>query len=194
MTDEDWQKLMLQLPQLISGQGPGSRGAPSSDEQWRIARELLYGVARQVADPADADDVVQSILLRLQQPATLRRFLASRSPKGYATVMVRNAAIDAMRRKRRWVPVSEDLIWIEDSPEAVLQEVERQSAIRAALRQLSDSDRELLRMRFWSEMSIADIARKLNEPYSTVAVRMFRLLARLRVQLPQAAPAGGDKS
>lgn len=35
-------------------------------------------------------------------------------------------------------------------------------------------------MRFWENRTVADIARELKEPYSRVAVRLYRLIERLK--------------
>ena len=51
---------------------------------------------------------------------------------------------------------------------------------RRALRALSPSERRLLKMRFWDNLTVAQIADVLGEPYSRVAVRLFRLIQRLK--------------
>jgi RNA polymerase sigma-70 factor (ECF subfamily) len=139
-------------------------------------------MARLLAAPDDTDDVVQTVLLKLQSPDALRRMRASGSPGGYATVMVRNAAVDAIRRRATAAPQGEPPTTFE-APDEALDARARQAAVVDLLDSLAASDRLLLRLRFWEDLSIADIAGRLGMPYSTIAVRLFRLLRRLRSQM-----------
>jgi RNA polymerase sigma factor (sigma-70 family) len=48
---------------------------------------------------------------------------------------------------------------------------------------LTAEERETLYRRFWNGDSLGEIAKAQGLPYSTVAKRMFRLLAKLREQI-----------
>ena len=62
-------------------------------------------------------------------------------------------------------------------------QVEAATVIGQVLESLSDNDRELLQMRFWRNMTIAEIAGQTGLSYSATAVRLFRILHRLRDRL-----------
>jgi len=64
-----------------------------------------------------------------------------------------------------------------------VEQAEAASVIGEVLQSVGDSDRELLQMRFWRNMTIAEIANETGMSYSTTAVRLFRILHRLRDQL-----------
>lgn len=173
---EDWASLVAELESELRSRPAEAR--PANLGAWADLRRHLRRMARLLAAPDDADDVVQTVLLKLQSPEALQRMRASRSPEGYATVMVRNAAIDAVRRRATAVAKDEPPVF-EGADEALDTQAQR-AAVVDMLDSLAASDRLLLRLRFWEDLSIADIARRLGMPYSTVAVRLFRLLRRLR--------------
>ena len=100
--------------------------------------------------------------------------------------MIRNAANDLSRRERV-ERTSLGRLQLEALLEAAEHVAEKQDERIAALRKelllLRPADRTLLRLRFWKKLSFAQIAEELQVPYSTVAVRMFRLLRVLRERL-----------
>jgi RNA polymerase sigma-70 factor (ECF subfamily) len=144
-------------------------------------------MARLLVNAEHVDDVTQAVALKLQSVDTLSRMRAARSPEGYAFMMVRNAGIDFQRRHPHQ-PISlltdgDDAADPAPGQDEVLEQRVRSGALKAVLDDLADSEQLLLRLRFWDNLSIAEIAARLEMPYSTVAVRMFRLLRRLRSRL-----------
>jgi RNA polymerase sigma factor (sigma-70 family) len=134
----------------------------------------------------DADDLAQDILLRLLSVSTLRRVRASRSPEGYVVVMIRNRIRDEFRRGW-WKPESnQDLStwsaepWNDGGDELTL---DQRIALERFLSELSEDEWELIRLRFWEDRSISDLARAIGTTYSAASVRLFRLLKKLRHRL-----------
>lgn len=138
-------------------------------------------------DPEEIEDVVQTVALKLLDSSALARIRAARSPKGYAIMMIRNAAIDIGRRHARepqGLPAgSFDPSDQASMPDQILELETRREEVEQLLAGLSDAELLLLRLRFWENLSFGEIAQRMGMPYSTVAVRMFRLLRRLRSQL-----------
>jgi RNA polymerase sigma factor (sigma-70 family) len=60
------------------------------------------------------------------------------------------------------------------------QKAEAIERMKEALKSLRPEDRYLLRMRFWKGMRVDDIAEVIGVSYSATAVRLFRILSRLR--------------
>lgn len=188
MTDEpSWDDLVSRLENDLRARESDSQSKSTDDEAWEIAGLLLRSRARVLVyshsglQPADLEDLVQNVLLKLQTALTIRRLLAARSAEGYIFVMLRNAANDLVRRRQIERTIFRSL---EEPVEAVyVGSAETSAVIRQVLDSLSESDRELLRMRFWRNMTIAEIAKQARLTYSATAVRLFRLLHRLRDQL-----------
>jgi RNA polymerase sigma-70 factor (ECF subfamily) len=70
--------------------------------------------------------------------------------------------------------------------ESLLLAGERDGALHAALRRLSEADRDLLTLRFLEELPTEDVAAILGCSRANVYVRLHRALARLRGQLERA--------
>jgi RNA polymerase sigma-70 factor (ECF subfamily) len=159
-------------------------GAKGSDDTWSVVREHLRTTAARFVAREDVDDVVQTVLLKLQAPGALRRVRAAGSPGGYLAVMLRNAFVDLVRQRQAHgaAEVGERA---DDAPSQSqrLEETERSRRLAAFAARLSEADRELLRLRYWSDLSIAEIAGLTGMKYSAVAVRLFRILGRLRSRL-----------
>jgi len=184
-----WPQLLDRLERDLERRS--STGGTRDDQAWEEMRDRLYRCAMMVnarlrLSREELEEVVQDILLRLQSPDALRRLRLAGSQEGYLFVVVRNHVFDVGRRLgrelHRLVPLADDVASAHVAPESPEQD-ETAPALHRELQRLSKEERRLLSLRFWEGLSIAEIARKDREPYSRVAVRLFRLLRRLRDRL-----------
>lgn len=145
-----------------------------------------------VDDLASAEDVVQDAFAALA-----RRPGAVRDPSNalaYLRVSVLNAARSALRRRRTaraYTPPHEPA---PPSPEdsAVLAEEHRE--VITALHRLAPRQREVLVLRYWSNLSEAEIAQALDISQGTVKSTAGRALAALEKSLQQTAhPTSGEE-
>ena len=188
----NWTELLPRLEFDLLSRANNPRAAVD-EEAWNTITQFLSSRARVLTfsfsglQTADVQDLVQNVLLKLQSLETMRRLHAARSVEGYLFVMLRNAANDLVRRRQieRVIFRSlEDTVPEEQAVEhASVQTAENASVLGDALESLHAEERKLLEMRFWRNMSIADIARETEATYSNTAVRLFRILYKLRVQL-----------
>jgi RNA polymerase sigma-70 factor (ECF subfamily) len=78
--------------------------------------------------------------------------------------------------------------------EASVQTSEQRDAVQAAFAHLSEGDQELLTLRFFEELSSAEVAEVLGCSVQNVYLRLHRALGRLRKQLEAAMEnAKGDE-
>jgi RNA polymerase sigma factor (sigma-70 family) len=186
--DAAWKELLPRLEADLSARQSSSSRMEIDDDPWGSAEHLLRTSARLLhtilrASPEDTDDVVQETMLKLQSSRTMQRLRAAGSPAGYVMVMMRNAFADLSRRRFREVPTEglpEEMISGELSLEVQPQNSGDIERLKAALRSLRPEDRYLLRMRFWKNMSLNEISNSIGITYSATAVRIFRILSRLR--------------
>lgn len=169
------------LAALLRGDAPRTHPGWSEllDRARRTAAVLLsrYGVWT-----IDADDVAQDVVMRLYSAPALRRLRASGSVDGYLFVMIRNRVFDEIRRNRvRWRESAEGE-YAEDSGDGDLS-LDQRIALEEVLDELSPDEHTLIRLRFWEDRSIGDIAAELGLSYSAASVRIFRLLRKLRERL-----------
>jgi RNA polymerase sigma factor (sigma-70 family) len=188
-----WADIIERLKADLKAREAGAPDAALDDEAWEIAAGLLRFSTRILAfrfpglQQADIDDLAQKTLVKLQSLETLRRLDAAGSIEGYIFVMLRNAANDLARRRQfeefHFKSLHEKRTAEPSAEAGYIQQSEHESVLAAALEMLSQEEREVLRMRFWSNKSIAEIAAQTNMSYSATAVRLFRILHRLRKQL-----------
>lgn len=137
------------------------------------------------SDPGDAEDIAQDALLRAwRRRSTLRD--ASRRNEWLGTI-VRNEAFRQHSRVRpEPIPELDATEGAED--EQILSTVER-ADLRAVIESLSDSDRQLLFLRYGEDLTQQAIARRLGLPDGTVKVRLHRLRDKLRKAIVESREA-----
>lgn len=138
---------------------------------------LLRTAVLLVGDRGHAEDILQTALLRL----AARWRSVHTAPEAYVRRVLVNLARDRWRRARRRVP-EQELTNVEhvtagrDPAETV---VDRQ-ALRQALAQLPRRQREVVVLRFFADLSVAETAETLRTSEGTVKAHTSRAVARLR--------------
>jgi RNA polymerase sigma-70 factor (sigma-E family) len=137
----------------------------------------LLGIAYLLAGSShEAEDVLQSALAR-----AMRRWNRIDDPVAYVRRVMINVQISFWRRHRGrelLTPVRPDGP-VADGSEDVL----RRQALFKALRTLPPKTRAVLVLRYWADLSEADVAAELGCSVGTVKSRASRGLARLREHL-----------
>lgn len=145
---------------------------------------------------AAAEDLLQLTLLR-----TARRWhAAQKAPEAYARRVLVNLVRDRQRRaarraeERPFEEATTELLWARaDHADAVAGRDE----VIQALARLPIEQREVLVLRFYADLSVAESAAALDTSEGTVKSRTSRALARMRELLlspvtPSAQPASGE--
>lgn len=129
-----------------------------------------------------AEDAAQEVMIAVWRRAEL--FDPARA--GAATwifTIARNKRIDLHRRNVRGLPEPDDpTLQAEPEPDAHTQmsAAERDAQVRAAIDALSEDQRRVVRLSFFSELSHAEIASELGLPLGTVKSRLRLAFDRLR--------------
>lgn len=171
------------IAELLRGDPPGTHPDwPRLAEHVRRTAAIV--LRRYDVRWIDPDDVAQDVLVRLYASSAHERWKASGSVDRYLFVMVRNRILDELRRARIWSGRSADEVDMLDptlvNPELSL---DQQIAIDEALDGLSPDEYALIRLRFWEDKSVQEIADQLGLTYSAASVRLFRLLRKVRERL-----------
>ncbi|MDX2193787.1 MAG: sigma-70 family RNA polymerase sigma factor [Gemmatimonadales bacterium] len=146
--------------------------------------DRLYRYLRFHAPSADlADDLVAETFLRALRAAD--RYDPARGPVlAWLLRIGRNVLRDHLRATARRptaaVDVLRDLACDAPSAEERLLWEERVAELLAALRRLPEADRELVSLRYGSELSPTEIATLLGLREAVVRTRLWRALGRLR--------------
>lgn len=149
----------------------------------------VYRAAWRVTGNAeDADDVVQTVFLRLARRDVADGF---DNPAGYLRRAAVNAALDLVRARRR-----RDAVPLEDSapdpaptaPAAIDASMLRQR-LRQAVAALHPRGAEIFTLRYFEGYSNRQIAALLDSTESSIGVTLFRARERVREAL-EAGPEG----
>lgn len=138
---------------------------------------VLY--ARQWLDRAAAEDAVQEAFMRL-----IAQRSEPKNPRAWLFVTVRNAAISAGRSTRRREH-HEKAAAQQQLPVFVAASDDRIDAVaaEAALADLPPVRREIVVMRIWGAMKLAEIAEVVGQPVSSVHDHYQSALQRLRERM-----------
>jgi RNA polymerase sigma factor (sigma-70 family) len=183
-----------------------SRFASGDADSVRVVYQsygrLVFSIAFKVlGDTGLAEDATQQTFVQAWRGAG--SYDPSRPLGAWLTTIAKRVAIDVFRRERRHRNL--DNIDTADSSSLVtlppsIDQMEDVAQVRRALDELPTTDRDLIRMQHFDELSHAEIARELEIPLGTVKSRTFRahrrlagLLAHLRAEPGESSPTAGTE-
>ena len=166
------------------------------EDLYRRYYSLMYRKALSVTrSPSDAEDAVEAAILKLIDRIDLLRACRPVSLRSYLLSCAKNAAIDKLRRdnnqfKRLYTfdDAQDKLNAVPDAAEvdAGLLHAAQVDAIADALAQLPDRERELLRMKYYEELSDREIAAILGLNPSSIRTYLLRARRKLGAILKEA--------
>ena len=142
-----------------------------------VSRVYAY-VAYRLGDGVDAEDVTSETFARAL------RYRASFDPKvGSPTAwligIARRCIADSEREKTAVVPTDDDHV-LDQAIEGTADVAATRLDLAAAVASLGTRDRDLIALRYGSDLKVKDIAAVLGEKTNTVEVALHRALERLR--------------
>jgi len=164
-------------------------GTPTPLETiYREYGDLVFRTAFRVAGNAtDAEDVLQTVFLRLASPGKAGRLGAE--PRGDHQRAAVNGALDLVRTRRSaagTVPIegrAEGFHAKEPLPDASSEARELRGRLRRALARLAPRAAEVFVLRTLEGLPNREVARLLGSSPATVAVQYFRARTQLRKEL-----------
>jgi len=172
---------MDHIPALIKAAKNGDKDAFGSiyqlyyDRIYRFVYYLTY-------DSELSCDLTQNTFIKMWN--SLPRFkIENGSIQAYLFTIARNLVTDFRRRKREYTL---DLALNESKHEDMIEKVsklERQESLHEMLQTLPEIDRQLLILRYFEDLAMADIAKVVQKEESAVRVRIHRILKKLRKKM-----------
>ena len=157
-------------------------------------RGVYAAALRILGNPAQAQDVVQDVFLRVwRRPGA---FDARRGEIGsYLRMIARSRAVDLWREGQAAGRASDRLKLViepaeqrvDESPAAAIERADTRETVREALRRLPEAQREALGLAYWGGLSAGEIADREQVPLGTAKSRIRLGLARLRQECPALA-------
>lgn len=162
----------------------------------------IFGVCLRLTRDSDAAlEVANTVFYKAY--LNLRSFDASRSLRPWLLRIATNEALNALRGQRRdrehtvqgeqGAQLAELLPSRED-PAATVLAAERRAAVRAAVATLPEHYRLLITLRFFHDLSYAEIAEQVGLPVNTVGVQLMRARNLLRRALEAQEMTDDDPS
>jgi RNA polymerase sigma factor (sigma-70 family) len=167
------------------------------EQLFRECADDVHGYASSLlGDRAGAEDITALAFERLYR--SRRRLDRSRgTPRAWLFAIVRNAALDELRRRRRHGGTEfEDEHFEDDAgfgaqsrvgplqarsdPADALEQAERRATVHAALRELPLREREIVLLKFHGQLTNGELARVLGISESNAGTRVHRALTSLR--------------
>ncbi len=170
--------------ELVAAARGGNQAAFGSlvERHRHDALRVAYGIA-----DGEADDVAQEAFVKAYR--NLMQFRAGSAFRPWLLTIVANEARNRRRSFLRRnalvlrVRAAEPSGLVNDDPaDAVLHQARRETLV-AALSRLSDPDREVLSLRYFAQLTEAEMAAALGCASGTVKSRLSRALGRLRTEL-----------
>ena len=152
---------------------------------------MLHKAQSMVCDRQAAEDVVESVMLRLIDRIELLQGCNRASVRSYLVTCVRNEAIDRMRREKKTQSLDdaeEQLCKLPDeNPQldtGLIREEQIQAVIKA-LEALDDRERLALRMKYYDRMTEGEIARLFGMSRSGIRNVIDRARRHVEAQLQE---------
>ena len=144
---------------------------PGFDELYQQYAETVYRTARRITgNPADAEDVLQTVFLRLLNQGDVR--LDLQSAEAYLRRAASNVSIDILRRRTAHAETSLDGMISQPAHQTTPLLKER---LRRAIAGLSAEDAELFLLRNVEGLSTLELAQQFGIERGTVGSRLFRI-------------------
>lgn len=153
----------------------------------KIYREQKYkylNISKKIcASTEDAEDAVSEAFEKIMKKAEIILQLERHIIEPYCVVIVKHESYNILRKKNRKINIEETSIHKIQEPqniEADLLEQEAYEELFRNLRRLQAKDRELVRLRFFENMSYKEIGQRMGISADAARKRHERILDRLR--------------
>jgi RNA polymerase sigma-70 factor (ECF subfamily) len=163
--------------ELLARTGTGDRAAFETLYQ-RYSRSVFGLALRRLGDRGRAEDAVQETFVSIWRAA--RTYKPERGPGApWLYAVARNAIIDRSRARNEPAIEAPDEATLEAGPADRAEESWTQWRIHRALEELTEQEREVISLAYWSGLSQSEVADSLGIPLGTVKTRTRRALQRL---------------
>lgn len=179
------------------------RAAGDGDERaWErlvgLYARRVYALARsRRLSPEMSEEIAQSVFVTLAQKLGNGQYDERGRFESWLFRVAMNRIRDEARRQKRHATPSDPAGFVRvESDNDQVQTDASNSALRDAVIQLNDADREIIELRHHGQMSFKQIAELLGEPVGTLLARHHRALKKLRDLLEgvQESPRKADAS
>lgn len=168
-----------------------STGASGLEALFRRHYDRVFRTAYRVTgSPADAEDVLQTVFLRVARGQEAAE--TAQNAEAYFSRAAINASLDLIRSRKRSKSVAFDDVTeaasvasfiTQENPESHQEDRELRQLIREAVSKLGTTASQMFVLRYFEGHANADIAKLMNTSPLVVGVTLHRARARLRKEI-----------
>ncbi|MEO6486687.1 MAG: sigma-70 family RNA polymerase sigma factor [Thermoanaerobaculia bacterium] len=144
----------------------------------RYERPIYNAVVRMGADREDARDICQQVFIKVYQH--LDTYDPARKFFSWLYRIAINEAINQLKSRRVWEPLSRHLVYRRPDPEETLEAAEQEREIQSGLLALEMKYRLAIIVSYFLQLSYEEAALVLSVPEKTVKSRLFTARQLLR--------------
>ncbi len=156
----------------------------AADELLRRCKPMLSAFFRRRTGE-NVDELVQRTLVACLQ--AISNFEGRSSFKGFLLGIARNQFLMSLRSNKPHEKPAMVSTYPEDSPSQLVASKEELRILAAALNATSPPFRQVLKMFYWDDLSVEEIARTLDVPAGTVKSRLGRGRSMIKARIIEAA-------
>jgi RNA polymerase sigma-70 factor (ECF subfamily) len=150
-----------------------------------LYRERLYRIIRGFTnDHDDTDDILQETLVKAYE--NLDRFRGDSSLYTWLCRIAMNLAITHLRKKKLRQFISLDSVMLisrQSGPEQTVEENELKQIIQEAVKGLSEKQKAVFTLRYYDELSIAEVAEITGNSEGTIKANFFHAVNKIKKAL-----------
>ncbi len=150
----------------------------SDKEKVEVIYTKYYGLMKHIAleyAPSDADDVVHDAMIRIIKNIDKIDISNERRTKSFCATVVRNRAIDCLRKSSKDAASYEDDIEVKNDENLRITDInEAYQILYKALEKLTDTYKTVCTLKYVNGLTEREIAEVLELPAKTVSLRIFR--------------------
>lgn len=155
-------------------------------EQIWPFKDRLYRLAlRLVKDQAEAEDVVQEVLIKVWRQGTELKLI--QNLEAWCIRLTRNQALDKLKSgyRKRKSQLDTQVLQIADNtqPDVLLESQDTMQRIKRLINQLPEQQRAVVQLRDVEGLSYQEICESLDLPMSQVKSHLFRARQKLRQRI-----------
>ncbi|MEL7221681.1 MAG: sigma-70 family RNA polymerase sigma factor [Bacteroidota bacterium] len=155
------------------------------EQIWPIKDRLFRLAYRVVDDRAEAEDVVQEVMIKLWRQGQDLRLV--KNLEAWCFRLTRNLALDKLkggyRKRRTELPTDNNTLRATDQPDKILEAQDGYQRIRSFIQALPEQHRAVMHLRDIEGLSYQEIADALNMSMPQVKTNLFRARKAVRTSI-----------
>ncbi len=167
------------LNRLISGVAQGC--GQCLDGIYELAGGRMYAVALSVAGKNDAEDVLHDSFIKIARFA--KKYRLYTNPYAWLLKIVRNTALDYIRKKNARAEVSTELMFNLSSADYSPEKRENAVMLEEAVKKLEPDERQAIYYAYYMDMTVRETAAVMKCGKSTVQRTLKRAEEKLKLFL-----------